>query len=75
MTADMSKLTHFNQAGEAHMVDVGAKGFSHRIAVAEGTIRMQPATLEMIQRVATERGRTLVSPGLPASWPPSGLPT
>ena len=55
----MSKLTHFNQAGEAHMVDVGAKGFSHRIAVAEGTIRMQPATLEMIQRGSHKKGDVL----------------
>lgn len=44
----MSDLTHFNQAGEAHMVDVGDKQVTRRIAVAEGRIRMQPATLEKI---------------------------
>lgn len=44
----MSELTHFNQAGDAHMVNVGEKNVTHRIAVAEGRIRMQPATLEKI---------------------------
>ncbi len=44
----MSKLTHFNQAGEAHMVDVGSKQSTERVAVTEGFIRMQPTTLELI---------------------------
>ncbi|KAA3626524.1 MAG: cyclic pyranopterin monophosphate synthase MoaC [Proteobacteria bacterium] len=44
----MSELTHFNQAGDAHMVNVGEKKATHRIAVAEGRIHMQPATLEKI---------------------------
>lgn len=44
----MPDLTHFNAAGEAHMVDVGAKAITHRVAVAEGWIYMQPATLERI---------------------------
>ena len=39
-----SPLTHFNAAGEAHMVDVGAKSETHRIAVASGRIRMQAKT-------------------------------
>jgi len=42
------KLTHLNAAGEAHMVDVGHKPATAREAVAEGRIRMQPATLEKI---------------------------
>ena len=46
----MAKLTHFNQQGEAHMVDVGNKPVSQRVAVAEGTIRMQAATLELIRQ-------------------------
>ena len=41
-------LTHFNAAGEAHMVDVGDKAITHRTAVAEGCILMQSATLERI---------------------------
>ena len=44
----MAELTHFNGAGEAHMVDVGAKEVSHRIAVAEGYIHMRPDTLRRI---------------------------
>ena len=38
----MSELTHFDQAGNVHMVDVGAKDETHRIARAQGTIRMMP---------------------------------
>lgn len=41
-------LTHFNQAGEAHMVDVGAKSVTQRTAVCEGYIEMLPATLDLI---------------------------
>jgi len=43
-----SKLTHFNPAGEAHMVDVGDKAVTQRVAVAEGRIIMQPETLQLI---------------------------
>lgn len=41
-------LTHITSAGEAHMVDVGAKVETQRVAVAEGHVRMRPATLETI---------------------------
>lgn len=41
-------LTHFNQAGEAHMVDVGSKDASTRIAIASGKITMQKNTLDLI---------------------------
>jgi cyclic pyranopterin phosphate synthase len=44
----VSELTHFNPAGEAHMVNVGGKKISHRVAVAEGYISMQPDTLQHI---------------------------
>ena len=44
----MSELTHFNKRGEAHMVDVGSKDVTHRVAVASGTITMQADTLAMI---------------------------
>lgn len=44
----MSDLTHFNAQGEAHMVDVGAKAATHRIAIAKGEIHMQPTTLDKI---------------------------
>ncbi len=45
----MTKLTHFNSHGDAHMVDVGGKQSTHRIAVAEGCISMQPETLRLIE--------------------------
>lgn len=43
-----SNLSHFNSAGEAHMVDVGDKPVTQRIAVAEGRIVMLPETLRLI---------------------------
>jgi len=46
MTDD--QLNHFNQRGEAHMVDVGDKSVTQRCAVAEGFIHMQAATLQRI---------------------------
>ena len=55
----MSKLTHFNKTGEAHMVDVGEKPISHRIAVADGRIRMQTQTLQLIQRGEHKKGDVL----------------
>ena len=53
------KLTHFNHQGDAHMVDVGAKATTQRIAVAEGSIVMQPATLLMIQHHGHKKGDVL----------------
>ncbi|RMG30858.1 MAG: cyclic pyranopterin monophosphate synthase MoaC [Gammaproteobacteria bacterium] len=55
----MSELTHFNPRGEAHMVDVGDKPETHRVAVAEGRIRMQPATLEKIRAGGHRKGDVL----------------
>jgi len=55
----MSKLTHFNAAGEAHMVDVGAKDVTHRVAVAEGRIHMLPETLDLIQKGEHKKGDVL----------------
>jgi len=43
-----SNLTRFNNAGEAHMVDVGDKAVTQRVAVAEGKITMLPDTLQLI---------------------------
>lgn len=45
----MSDLTHFDASGKAHMVDVGAKPVSHRVAVAEGRILMHPDTAARIR--------------------------
>ncbi|MDD5015981.1 MAG: cyclic pyranopterin monophosphate synthase MoaC, partial [Atribacterota bacterium] len=43
------ELTHFNREGRAHMVDVGSKEDTQRVAIAEGSVFMQPETLNMIK--------------------------
>ena len=55
----MPKLTHLNKKGEAHMVDVSAKAVTHRVAVAEGRIRMQAGTLRRIQTAGHKKGDVL----------------
>jgi cyclic pyranopterin monophosphate synthase len=55
----MTPLTHFNQAGEAHMVDVGDKVITQRSAIAEGLIRMQPTTLQLIIAGEAKKGDVL----------------
>mgnify|MGYP002621068434 CR=1 FL=1 len=55
----MSKLTHFNQNGEAHMVDVGDKSVTHRRAVATGRITMQADTLKLIESGGHKKGDVL----------------
>ena len=55
----MSKLTHLNKHGEAHMVDVGAKPVTEREAVAEGTIRMRAETLALILEGGHKKGDVL----------------
>jgi cyclic pyranopterin monophosphate synthase len=57
MTAALtSALTHFDAAGQAHMVDVGSKAATHRVAVASGVIRMQAETLALIQDGSAKKG-------------------
>jgi len=51
-----SGLTHFDAQGQAHMVDVSAKTATHRIAVAEGRIRMRPETLALIAEGGAKKG-------------------
>jgi cyclic pyranopterin phosphate synthase len=55
----VADLSHFNPAGEAHMVDVGDKDVTRRIAVAEGWIHLRPATLERIVAGAHAKGDVL----------------
>lgn len=55
----MNELTHFDPAGQAHMVDVGAKPSTHRIAVAEGLIRMHPETAARIRAGDHRKGDVL----------------
>lgn len=55
----MSKLTHFNQSGDAHMVDVSAKEPTTRRAVAIGCITMMPETLTLITEGGHKKGDVL----------------
>ena len=57
MTA--SPLTHFDAQGQAHMVDVGAKAATRRVAVAQGRIAMQPATLALVTAGTAKKGDVL----------------
>jgi len=52
-------LTHFDATGQAHMVDVGAKAETERVARAAGVIRMQPATLALIKAGEAKKGDVL----------------
>lgn len=54
-----SSLTHFDAAGQAHMVDVGGKEASRRIAVARGSIRMLPETLALVRSGNAKKGDVL----------------
>ena len=54
-----SPLTHFDAQGQAHMVDVGGKPATHRVAVATGRIEMQPATLALIRSGTAKKGDVL----------------
>jgi cyclic pyranopterin monophosphate synthase len=53
------KLTHFDTRGQAHMVDIGAKDETHRVAVASGRIVMQRATAAMITAGNAKKGDVL----------------
>jgi cyclic pyranopterin phosphate synthase len=55
----MTALTHFNQSGEAHMVDVGEKAITQRIAVSEGYIEMLSETLNLIVGGGHKKGDVL----------------
>ncbi len=55
----MSKLTHFDGKGDAHMVDVSEKPDTARIAVAEGHITMSAEALDLIERGDAKKGDVL----------------
>ncbi len=59
MKSDQQPLTHFNASGQAHMVDVGTKSETHRIAIASGSISMLPATLALVQQGNSKKGDVL----------------
>lgn len=56
-----SKLTHIDEQGQAHMVDVGYKADTERIAIARGSVLMQPETLELISAGAMTKGDVLAT--------------
>jgi len=49
-------LTHFDAQGQAHMVDVAGKDVTHRVARAAGSIRMHPATFELVASGQAKKG-------------------
>ncbi len=55
----MSSLTHFDAEGQAHMVDVGTKAATHRVAVAQGRIVMEPATWQLVASGTAKKGDVL----------------
>jgi cyclic pyranopterin phosphate synthase len=57
----MNKLTHLNERGEAHMVDVSEKDVTSRTAVAEGFVSMQPETLALVERGEAKKGDVLAT--------------
>jgi cyclic pyranopterin monophosphate synthase len=52
----MTNTPHFNQAGEAHIVDISEKSVTQRIAITEGYIAMQPETLKLITEMGHKKG-------------------
>jgi cyclic pyranopterin monophosphate synthase len=55
----MTNTPHFNQAGEAHIVDISEKSVTQRIAITEGYITMQPETLRLITEKGHKKGDVL----------------
>jgi cyclic pyranopterin phosphate synthase len=55
----MNKLTHFDNSGQAHMVNVGDKPNAHRIAIATGIISMLPETFSMVEAGSHKKGDVL----------------
>ena len=57
----MSELTHLNAKGEASMVDVAGKAVTERVAVAEGIVVMESATLRLIEQGDAPKGDVLAA--------------
>ena len=53
------RLTHFSESGDAHMVDVGEKNVTERMAIAEGVIEMAPNTVELLHAGTSKKGDVL----------------
>ncbi len=59
--ADEPRLTHLDERGQAHMVDVGAKADTMREAIARGVVQVEPATLAMITAGSAPKGDVLAT--------------
>ncbi len=57
----MANLTHINETGEAHMVDVGDKETTSRMAIAEGQVKMQSETMDMIRSGNAKKGDVIAT--------------
>ena len=55
----MSKLTHFDSEGQAHMVDISGKNDTERVAIATGSIHMMPSSLQLILEGNAKKGDVL----------------
>lgn len=55
----MEEFTHFNEAGRAHMVEIGEKDTTNRIAIATGRIRMKTTTIDIIRQGLIKKGDVL----------------
>ena len=53
------RLTHLGKRGEARMVDVSGKASTERVAIAEGRVRMRPATLALVKKGNAKKGDVL----------------
>ena len=59
MSENSGVLTHFDAQGQAHMVDVGSKALTRRVAVATGRIDMLPSTLALVTSDTAKKGDVL----------------
>ena len=59
MTTDAPRLTHFDETGAAHMVDVSGKPSTARTAVAEGLVKMSAETLDLVLQGTAKKGDVL----------------
>ena len=55
----MAEFSHFDDSGNARMVDVSAKAPTERTATARGTVTMQPETLRLITEGGVKKGDVL----------------
>ena len=61
MTSEPPSLSHIDDAGRARMVDVSAKADTARVAVARGSVRMQPETLALVQSGGLPKGDVIAT--------------